>query len=57
LFPWYWIFRASLAKIFINIASDKLMPGALDRMDMSGSGKSGQSLENAKFEINSAQKH
>ncbi len=49
-------FQGKLAKIFINIASDKLMPGALDRMDMSGSGKTGQSLENAKFEINSAQK-
>jgi hypothetical protein len=49
-------FQGKIGKIFINLASDKVMPGALDRMDMSKSGLKGQELENAKFGINSAQK-
>lgn len=49
-------FQGRIGNIFVSIASDKVMPGALDRMDMSKSGLKGQELENAKFEVNSAQK-
>jgi hypothetical protein len=47
-------FQGKLNNIFINLASDKVMPGAVDRMKITG--MDGQELENAKFSINTAQK-
>jgi hypothetical protein len=47
-------FKGKLAKVFINLSSDKVLPGAVDRMNW---GKTqGQAQENAKFKINTAQK-
>ncbi|HEX2627380.1 MAG TPA: hypothetical protein VHM26_00160 [Chitinophagaceae bacterium] len=46
-------FKGKLAKIFINLSSDKALPGAVDRMKWK---TQGQEQENAKFKINTAQK-
>ena len=47
-------FKAKIAKVMINLASDKALPGAVDRMKWGNT--QGQEQENAKLKINTAQK-
>ncbi len=47
-------FQGKLAKKFINLASDKALPGALDRMQWGSTPQ--QEQDNAKFKLNTVQK-
>ena len=47
-------FQGKIAKVMINLASDKVLPGAVDRMKWGAT--QGQEQENAKFKLNTGQK-
>lgn len=53
LVSWIMNFQGGLAKVMINIASDKVLPGAVDRVEWTGSE---EEKERKKFTINETQK-
>jgi hypothetical protein len=53
LVSWIMNFQGKFAKIMLNIASDKVLPGAVDRMDLTGSDIT---KESKKLAINQTQK-
>lgn len=53
LISWIMNFQGNFAKILVNIASDKVLPGAVDRMEISGTDLE---KETKKLAVNEAQK-